>query len=72
MKRFKIGKEYHYTEIEDLANSFSEILTLTEYGPNVIGESFLVLKNTFDKCVSFIMTRYGNDAYYKCIYKDKL
>ena len=63
-----------YTEIKDLANSFSDILILTEYGEHHIGESFMILRNNFDKVVSFIFTSYSisDGDYYKCIYKDKL
>ena len=74
MKKFRIGKVYHYSEIEAEYDKIAENAELNEYGPELlIGESFIVLK-TFDGLISgsFVMSDYNMNrgAYYKCIYKD--
>ena len=68
--KFKIGKEYHYTEIEDRTEAGD--FYMNEIGEDCkIGESFIILDTPdSDNVCSFIMTRYGSGAYYKCIYSD--
>jgi hypothetical protein len=71
MKRFKIGKEYHYDKIK---NAESDQIDFIEHDFSfTIGESFILLKDcSKDIVTSFVMISYNQHkgSYYKCIYND--
>jgi hypothetical protein len=63
------GNKPSYKAIERFCetNDFEMI----EYGPNVIGENFIVCKsNSKDVTVSFMLDGYKDGNIYLCIYSD--
>jgi len=73
MKRFELGKEYFYPDIEAMANGAN--YEIVEHGPDMLGENFLCLKPNepdipIPFVVSFVLSSYNNGAYYLCIYSD--
>jgi len=71
MNRFEIDKEYPYSAIIEFAEKTIEIEMLELENEELIGESFIVLKESTQTC-SFMMNSYINatGVYYKCIYND--
>lgn len=69
IEQFGITKEYYFSVIEKEVNDFVD---LVEYGPETVGENFIVLKsNESNKVCSFILTGgTSKDFIYKCIYND--
>ncbi|MCK4665074.1 MAG: hypothetical protein KAT68_19555 [Bacteroidales bacterium] len=66
-------KKYHnhtYTAIENYAEKNN--YEITEYGPDIIGENFLILKhNDKDITISFVLSgTSGENFIYECIYSD--
>ena len=71
-KDFNINKTYHYNNIEKFINNCNGF-ELIEYGENIIGMNFLVIKDTeTDGCISFVLTGRSSEYFYKCIYSDFL
>lgn len=66
----KKGEIYTFEGIENFANEKG--YEITELGPQVIGESFLVLrKEDRDITISFILTGNSIKGFnYECIYSD--
>ncbi len=70
MKLFKLNAEYTYQQIEDQADFFD--YEIAEFGNELIGEHFIVLKSEYDTICSFVLTSYNpvQGGNYKCIYND--
>jgi len=70
IKDFKLDSEFYYSSIDNF-NDENCNFTLTEYGENLIGENFLVLKDNGGSVISFVSTGYGtNGIIYKVVYTD--
>jgi hypothetical protein len=70
IKKFQINKKYSYTEIENFCNNDPDF-SIEEYGSEVIGENFLILKDYHNQTYSFILDSVSNSDYiYKCIYNE--
>jgi hypothetical protein len=69
-KDFKLDSEFYYSAIYNFCDENPDF-TLTEHGENIIGESFLVLKDDDGSVISFVSTGYGtNGTIYKVVYTD--
>jgi len=65
-----VDEEYSYPEIEDIASS--ENCILEEYGNEMIGEHFIVVKNLeTDSLYSFCLTSVSREYNYKCVFAYK-
>lgn len=66
---FILNKCYSFADIQDYTEGYDEI---DEYGKQLIGELFLVIKNNKDQTVSFVLNGYNDNHGYsmKCIYTD--
>lgn len=66
----KKGQTYSTKQIEDYAENNN--YDLNDYGRNIIGEGFLVLKHMEkDIAISFVLTSASTNTYmYECIYTD--
>lgn len=66
---FEKGKSYNFNEIEEFVNDNQEEITMEEYGEDVIGEGFIVLKEG-NNTVSFMLDGVGSNGFtYQCIFK---
>jgi len=66
---FEINKTYKFNTISDFAEKNQ--MDLNEYGRNLIGENFIILKDSYDLTTSFMLTGTSGDDYlYQCVYKD--
>ena len=71
-KDFKLNKTYIFSDIEYFVNN-NDDFELIEYGENIIGLNFVVLKNVgTNDCISFVLTFVNLQYFYKCIYSDFL
>ena len=65
----KKSNEYSFMQIEAFANERD--MELREIGPDVIGESIVIIKPDEMSTITFVMTGYnGNGAIYECVYCD--
>jgi len=66
---FEKNKTYKFDTISDFAEKNQ--MDLIEHGRNLIGENFIILKDSCDLTISFVLTGTSGDGYlYQCIYKD--
>ena len=68
MKDAFIGNNYGFNETEIYANNNN--FNLSEYGNNLVGEQFVVLKADDDIVISFILVGFSSSYIYQCIYND--
>lgn len=67
--KFKLHSNYSFMQIEEFVNENE--MELREIGPDVIGESIVIVKPDKMSTVTFIMTGYNsNGAVYECVYCD--
>jgi len=66
---FEIYKTYKFSTIEDYTEKNQ--MNIIEHGENLIGEDFIIIKDSKNKTISFVLTgTQGDDYLYQCIYKD--
>jgi hypothetical protein len=67
---FELDKTYSYSKLEKWVEDDDE-LTLSEWGEELIGENFLVIKNDFsDEVISFVLIGVSGEYIYKVVYMD--